>query len=160
MFIVINKYRQCDQWFYSWFPFIILSTFLLVPSLHCKCLGSKSLQPPNKRNGSNMINSNIWDSPRLMMPLDGARNCRVAATQAGMRLYEPSLHSGRGRGGAGRGEASRCQTLTWGGRCPVAGRMQAHCSSTHIICSDSRLQSPLSFLVPLIGFFQVAFYKL
>ena len=77
----------------------------LVPSLHCKCLGSKSLQPPNKRNGSNMINSNIWDSPRLMMALDGARNCRVAATQAGMRLYEPSLHSGRGWAGAGWGVA-------------------------------------------------------
>ena len=84
----------------------IINLFL-VPSLHCKCLGSKSLQPPNKRNGSNMINSNIWDSPRLMMPLDGARNCRVAATQAGMRLYEPSLHSGRGRGGGGAGAGRR-----------------------------------------------------
>ena len=126
---------------------------LLVSSLHCKCLGSKSLQPPNKRNGSNMINSKIWDSPRLMMPLDGARNCRVAATQAGMRLYEPSLHSGRGRGGAGAGRGVAVSDSDMRRPMSSGGADAGHCSSTDIICTDTRLLpvSPLSLPVILSG---------
>ena len=127
---------------------------LLVSSLHCKCLGSKSLQPPNKRNGSNMINSKIWDSPRLMMPLDGARNCRVAATQAGMRLYEPSLHSGRGRGGAGR----RGVRL-WHEEADVQRR--GGCRHTAALQTLSVLTPDCcqSLPCPSLWFFQVIFYK-